>query len=112
MYGKESPSHDELPIKARANTLMTTKKKVSSFMPQKTVPWDEICQEGNPTRSTAVDSLIRRVQKFEVRQVGVESKARRAIEYAEFINVLTIIRNDEEYKPIPRFKLGAVLTLH
>ena len=81
---------------ARSNTLKAIKKKKSFFMPRKNTIWDDIRGEGNPTRSIEVNSLIKRVMKFEIRQLGVESKARRTIEFTEFINILTLARKSSE----------------
>jgi hypothetical protein len=110
-YGVEHPDDEAFPTQARSNTLKSCKKILSSFMPRTIVPWDNVRKEGNPTRSTQVNSLIKRVMKFEVRRLGVESQARRPIEYNEFINVLTIARINTQYKELERYKLGSVLVL-
>jgi hypothetical protein len=110
-YGKRFPQEEDLPIHARSHSLKASKTKLSAFMPRKNAPWDEIRKEGNPTRSVAVNALIKRVMKFEVRRQGVKSQARRPIEFLEFENLLTIIRKESHYKEIERYRLSSILTL-
>ena len=57
--------------------------------------WDPIQKEGNPTRSSEVNDVITKVKKFEVRKEGVVSKARRPLEYDEFINLIKMLQNEE-----------------
>ncbi|OWZ07542.1 LOW QUALITY PROTEIN: hypothetical protein PHMEG_00020051 [Phytophthora megakarya] len=49
-------------------------------------------ERGNITRSDLLNKLIRRVKKFEVRHQGAESKARRSVEFDEFMNLLLLAR--------------------
>lgn len=109
-YKQINPDESSRPIYARANTLNHIKKAVSYYMPRKRLQWDPIRKEGNPTRSDEVNDLIKRVIRFEVRREGVESNARRAIEYDEYLNLLTIARMDESLR-WRRYMLGSVLTL-
>ncbi|KAE8904884.1 hypothetical protein PF003_g11244 [Phytophthora fragariae] len=60
-------------------------------MPRVAVQWDPIRKEGNPTRSELVNNVIKTVKRFEVRCQGVQSAARRPIEYEEFVNLLTLV---------------------
>jgi len=60
-------------------------------MPRINTTWDPVTERGNPTRSDAVKKLIKKVKKFEVRREGAESKARRAVEFAEFLNLLLLV---------------------
>ena len=110
-YGKEYPDESDLPTKGRSNFLKAIKKKLSYFMPRKNTVWDDIRAEGNPTRSILVDNLIKRVMKFEVRQLGEESKARRPMELQEFINILTMTRKNDTQKIINKYRLGSLLCL-
>ncbi|ETI52765.1 hypothetical protein L915_04047 [Phytophthora nicotianae] len=80
-YGSEQPTKDMKPTHARSSTLELYKKAISSFMPRLTIPWDNVRHEGNPTRSEAINQLIKTVKRFEVRREGVLSSARRSIEY-------------------------------
>jgi len=56
--------------------------------------WDEFSNRGNPTKSKEVNECIKSVMKSEVRKQGVNSAARRALEYKEFLNLLTIVRKN------------------
>ena len=72
-----------------------SKKAVSSFIPQNKMIWDPIQKEGNPTWSTKVNYVITKVKKFKLRGEGVVSKARRPIEYDEFIDLMKVLQNEE-----------------
>ncbi|KAI2498774.1 hypothetical protein MHU86_15730 [Fragilaria crotonensis] len=63
--------------------LENAKKAISFFMPRKQ-PWDDPSMVGNPTRSIAVNGLIRSIRRHEVRGEGVPSSAKRAVTKAEF----------------------------
>jgi uncharacterized protein (DUF2267 family) len=69
-FGTETP---EFPTRIRVSafTLEYWKKAISSFMPNKHMPWDCISNEGNPTRSQEVQDVIKAVKKFEVRRVSL-----------------------------------------
>ena len=95
-YGKENPNGDDKPVKCRSNTLAFVKKSLSHYMPRKLMPWDPISMTGNPTRSEEVNSIIKRVKKFEVRQQGVQSSATRPIEYQELMSLLKILRTEQD----------------
>ncbi|KAG9404846.1 hypothetical protein AC1031_005057, partial [Aphanomyces cochlioides] len=110
-FGTVNPPPNSLPTFARSNTSKAMKKKLSFFMPRKMIPWDDIRQEGNPTRSATVNELIKFVMKCEVRKQGVESKARRPIEFSEYMNALKVVRTAPDFKAIQRFRLGCILTL-
>ena len=92
-YGTPSPSPDDRPHHMRAASLAYHKKAISQFMPLRIMAWDDINLRGNPTRSTAVNDVITRVKKYEVRQEGVSSKARRALEWEEFYSLLWLVRH-------------------
>ncbi|ETP22309.1 hypothetical protein F441_04349 [Phytophthora nicotianae CJ01A1] len=66
-------------------------------------------REGNPTRSEAINQLIKTVKRFEVRREGVLSSARRPIEYDEFRDLLTFVQNDG--KQTQHYKINSVFTL-
>ena len=55
--------------------------------------WDEINLRGNPTCSAAINDVIAKVKKFEVRQEGIPSQARRPLEWEEFYLLLVLIRH-------------------
>ncbi len=110
-FHTERPDDATLPLYARSNTLKSIKKMLSVFMPRQNMPWDDIRGEGNPTRSIAVNNVIKRVMKHEVRKQGVKSQARRPIEFAEFVKILTIIRTNQHYKTLDRYRLASILTM-
>ena len=62
-------------------------------MPLRNMPWDDIHQRGNPTRSSAVNEVITKCKKHEVRQEGVSSKARHALEWEQFYSLLVLARH-------------------
>ena len=70
-YGTPTPTDDDRPTEARANTLEYWKKALSSFMPNRNHQWDELQNRGNPTKSQALNDLIRKVKRFEVRGQGL-----------------------------------------
>jgi len=93
MDGIEYPRNDnDQPIYCRSSTLEYKKKAISSFLPHQNMPWDNITQKGNPTRSKAVHHMIQKVKVHEVRGTGVKSNAHRAVEWEEFVNVLVAVR--------------------
>ncbi|KAJ0402414.1 hypothetical protein ATCC90586_000012 [Pythium insidiosum] len=71
-YKKEAPGPDDRPTHARASTLEFYKKAISAFMPRRMAVWDDVRREGNPTRSTQVNDLIKAVRKAEEARRGVE----------------------------------------
>lgn len=74
----------------RHNTVLAEKKAISFFMPTQNIPWNEVAQQGNPTRSPQVARLIANMKRFQVRRQGVPSQARRAFQPREFENMLTL----------------------
>ena len=72
-YGKDLPSDDDRPTHARSNTLLYWKKALSYHFPNKNMQWNELRNEGNPTKSQALNDLIKKVKKFECRGQGSPS---------------------------------------
>jgi hypothetical protein len=62
-------------------------------MPDRLVVWVSGRNEGNPTRSIEVNSLIKRIKKKEVRKQGVLSKAKRPVTEDEFRRMQNILQN-------------------
>ena len=75
-YGTPDAGNDATPMEARSSSLLYWKKALSSYMPNRLMTWNVTTQQGNPTKSTEVNNLIKMVKKSEVRHVGVPSKAR------------------------------------
>ncbi len=90
-FGTPVPDPDDHPHTMRASSLAFFKKAASQFMPLRSMPWDDINLCGNPTRSTAVNEVISKVKQFEVRQEGVSSQARHALEWEEFYLLLALV---------------------
>lgn len=91
IYGTEDPDPDEAP-QARSNAVKAWKKMLSHFMPNNHHPWNEITNQGNPTRAKCILSLIKRIKKKEARHQGVQSQARRPLKETEYRSALTIAR--------------------
>jgi hypothetical protein len=68
--------------------LNTIREAISLYMPQQNVVWDEVQKEGNPTKSWAVNNLIKEVERHEVRGTVVASPACRPIEWDEYTMLL------------------------
>ncbi len=69
-YKKEQPGPTDKPTEKRASGLEFFKKAISSFMPNRNVPWNVESNTGNPTMSVAVNDLIKKIKKAEVRKQG------------------------------------------
>ena len=91
-YGSCSPGDEDRPVCARSSTLFFYKKALSSFMFLQNSQWDDILMRGNPTKSKEVNDMIKKVVKHEVRHEGVSSKARRGLEYKEYLLLLKLIQ--------------------
>lgn len=91
-YGIRDPGNNDLPTSCRANTLVVYKKAISWFVPRQTQPWDNITRVGNPTRCAQVNGVVKKVQKYEVRKQGADPQSRRPLEYAEFIQILELLK--------------------
>ena len=91
-YHNANPSPSDQPIYCRSSTLEYKKKAISSFLPRQNMPWDDITQKGNPTRSKAVHHMIQKVKVHEVRGTGVKLNSHRAVDREEFVNVLVAVR--------------------
>ncbi|ETN10651.1 hypothetical protein PPTG_09758 [Phytophthora nicotianae INRA-310] len=109
-YGDPEPAEDMKPVHRRSSTLEFTKKALSSFMPRVHTSWDPVTERGNPTRSDAVNKLIKKVKKFEVRREGADSQARRAVEFNEFLNLLQLIRAQWK-SDVSAYMVSSMLTL-
>ena len=77
-------------------------------MPNKIMQWNELTSFGNPTRSQAVNEMIKLVRKFEVRGQGAESKARRPLREAEFRAMIAQMRQAHDIET--KYLLPALMT--
>jgi hypothetical protein len=62
-FGSPDPPSDANPTLARSASLAYWKKAISFFMPNRLIVWVSGRNEGNPTRSIEVNSLIKRIKK-------------------------------------------------
>ena len=90
-YGTESPSPVDKPLHARANYLMDIKKKISYFMPLKEMSWHPITRQGNPTKSSKVNKVIKTIKKAEMRHEGKPSQATWPFSLNEFLSILDVV---------------------
>ena len=102
-YGVEEPGPDDRPLNAMTNTLKAWKKQLSYFMPNHLTPWDDMSRKGNPTRSALVNDLILNVTRQETRGLGRDSEADRAFSDDEFKQVLTALRDSNDFERRYRF---------
>ena len=78
-YGTSTPTDADVPTNGRSNTIAFAKKAISFFMPNRLMVWNADTEQGNPTRSSLVNNLIKRVKKQEVWKQGKELHAHRAM---------------------------------
>ena len=76
-FGTPEPGPEDKPTERRSSGLAFAKKAVSYFMPNKHMHWNVETEAGNPTKSVAVNELIKQVKKLEVRKQGKPSNAKR-----------------------------------
>ena len=110
-FGTPEPSADDLPDRCRSTTIKFHKKAISHFMPRRRMVWDEIRNEGNPTKSQAVNDLIKKIERHEVRGTGVATAARRPIEWEEYIMLLIAARHVFSHREEVMYMILAVMTL-
>ena len=70
-FGEDNPPDSANPLYSRSSSLKFWKKTLSLYMPNCLIPWNTISNSGNPTKSTNVNDLIKRVKKKEVKKQGV-----------------------------------------
>jgi len=88
-YGTQDPAANAQP-QARSNSLLCWKKMLSYFMPNNHHPWNDITNQGNPTRAKCILKLIKQVKKQEARHQGVASQARQPLRETEYRQALAI----------------------
>ena len=94
------------PTNGRSDSLYHAKKALSFFMPNKAAAW---CNgQGNPTKSSLVNDMIKEVKKFEVRGEGSPSNAKRPLREAEFRKTLELFREQSDWKHQYRFPMMAL----
>ena len=103
-YGTTTPTEEDLPRFARANTLRNNKKAISHFMPEQQ-EWNDASETGNPTRHGSINRLIGKVQRLEVARQGRPNLARREFEDSEFEQLIQYTLDDTIHE---RYLFGAL----
>ena len=84
-------------------------------MPNCVIHSDKMSKRGNPTRSIAMNNFIKLFKKLEVKKLGVQLKARRAIAEVEFKQIKdlcfkmseeSLVSNDSRYSTIAKFGIA------
>ena len=65
-YRTPTPSGNDTATKTRNITLEFSKKAISSFQPNRLLPWNEQSNSGNPTQLALVNDLIKQIRKEKV----------------------------------------------
>ncbi len=95
-FGTPTPNVDAKPMCGRSSSLESYKKEISFFMPNILIGWNVQTKQGNPTKSVAVNNLIKKVKKYEVKELGVSSLARRPMEMEELGFIISLLRKDPD----------------
>ena len=85
-YGIEEPTDQDCPTDTRSNTLKYWKKLLPSFMPNCHMQWNNISNVGNPTRSTALNDVIKKIKQAVVCQQKALLLARCSATKKEFVH--------------------------
>ena len=97
VYGTATPGPNDRPVHGRSTSLEYYKKAISHYMPNKLMPWNQLTQVGNPTRSIEVNKLIKKVKQAEVRKLGKESSARRPLQKTEYHAIHRILEQKNDF---------------
>jgi hypothetical protein len=96
-YGTPKPRQQHRPTRYRSGSLKKAKGGVSVFMPNRSVKWIE-GRGGNPTIHQSLSNLIKKVQKFEVRNQGKAANVKRGYTHAEFKMLIKLLRQAEDFE--------------
>jgi len=80
VYG--DPDADEgstPPLHFRLHSVLAWKRNISYFMPNNHQQWNDVRQEGNPTRSVQMSRLTRAMQQFQTQRQGIVASVRRPL---------------------------------
>ena len=111
-YGVEAPEDDGRPTHRRASGLEFQKKAISFFMPNQNAKWNVESETGNPTMSVAVNALIKRIKKDEVRKRGKKSNAKRDLKRTEFRKTLRLLEACDTHQRKHRIPCMMKLQFH
>ena len=59
-------------------------------------PWSNVAKVGNPTRSTPLNRIIRKMKEMEAARCGKPSQARRPLRPAEFETIIETLSKKKE----------------
>jgi hypothetical protein len=96
-YGVPEPGTDDRPKLLRGSSLMVIKKSISFFIPNRLPSWDPGRNCGNPTKSIAVNNVIKVVTRHECRSEGAQCKVKRALTKIEFVKALSLFEAKESF---------------
>ena len=98
------------PVHARSSTLEFCKKSISFFMPNRMPHW--VNGAGNPTKSAAVNDILKEVKKFEVRGEGVGDCSMRPITEQEFRMTIRRFRGQGDWVTSWKYATMALWQYH
>ena len=104
------PNRGARPTNYRSDSLYYDKKALSFFMPYKNAAW--VQGRGNPTKSQAVNDMIKEVKKFEVRGQGAPSNAKQPLRQNEFCKTLELFRRQGDWNHTQKYPAMALWQYH
>jgi hypothetical protein len=111
-FGTPDPGPDDKPTERRSAGLCFAKKAISFFMPHKNMHWNVSTEMGNPTKSVAVNDLMKQVRKMEVRKQGKKSNAKRDLKRQEFRQTLRMLERETDFHRRHKVPCMAKLQFH
>ena len=111
-YGMETPEDNSRPTHRRSSGMEFQKKALSFFMPNQNAKWNVESSTGNPTMSVAVNALIKRIRKDEVRKRGKKSNAKRDLKRTEFRKTLRLLEACDTHQRKHRIPAMMKLQFH
>ena len=108
-FGTPTPDVDAKPMCGRSSSLESYKKEISFFMPNRLIGLNVQTKQGDPTKSVAVNNLIKKVKKYEVQKLGVSSQARRPLEIEELGFIISLLQKDPD--PVKRYGFVALVIM-
>jgi hypothetical protein len=108
VWGHPDPATDNAYVPLiRSNCILSWKKQISFFMPNKMQPWDHIGNSGNPTRCNAMASLLKQVKRMEARGIGKPSEAQDSISDSQF-RLMNQVLLDKDASIVEKYGIPAL----
>ena len=79
----------------RSSSIEVMKKAVSWYMPDRVTGWNTSMGSGNPTKSTAVNEVLKFIKKMEVRRVALPLGAKHPLMMHHFRAALRVLELDQ-----------------